>query len=105
MAGTGLFAGACRAAGIADPVAEYRFHATRKWRFDYAWPVAKIALEVEGGAFTQGRHTRGRGFLEDMDKYNAATLAGWRILRVTPANLLSEGIDMATDLLRRQTKP
>jgi hypothetical protein len=72
-------------AGLPDgAVAEYRFHPRRRWRFDWAWPSARVALEIEGGAWTQGRHTRGKGFVADMEKYNAATLAGWRVLRVTP---------------------
>ena len=60
---------------------EYKFHPDRKWRFDFAFPDEKIAIEVEGGLFTQGRHTRGRGYIQDMQKYNAATILGWRVLR------------------------
>jgi len=60
---------------------EYKFHPDRKWRFDFAFPKDKIAIEVEGGLFTQGRHTRGRGYIQDMQKYNAATILGWRVLR------------------------
>ena len=68
-------------------VTEYRFHPVRRWRFDYAWVDARLALEVEGGAWTRGRHTRGKGFIGDMTKYNTATIMGWRILRVTPAQV------------------
>lgn len=32
-----------------EMVAEHRFHPFREWRFDYAIPELKIALEVEGG--------------------------------------------------------
>lgn len=82
----------CAAHGLPAPVAEHRFHATRRWRFDYAWPDHKLALEVEGGAWTGGRHTRGAGFVKDIEKYNAATLAGWRVLRTTPGSLMRDGI-------------
>ena len=68
-------------------VKEYKFHPERRWRFDYAIPVHKIALEVEGGVWTQGRHTRPQGFLGDIEKYNAATLMGWRVFRTTPTGL------------------
>ena len=54
-------------------VKEHKFHPTRKWRFDYAIPAHKIALEVEGGVWTGGRHTSPKGFLNDMEKYNTAT--------------------------------
>jgi hypothetical protein len=73
--------------GMARPVQEHRFDGVRRWRFDYAWPVQKVALEVEGGVWTGGRHTRGAGFVADMEKYNAATVQGWRVLRCTPDTL------------------
>ncbi len=71
-------------------VKELRFHPQRMWRFDYAIPSHKIALEVEGGVFTNGRHTRPKGFLGDMKKYNTATMMGWRVVRTTPKDLLSD---------------
>lgn len=77
------------------PDAEFRFHDRRLWRFDYAWPAKKIALEVEGGIWTQGRHTRGKGVLGDMQKYNAAAVLGWRLLRCTPGQLDGLGIQEA----------
>jgi hypothetical protein len=50
-----------------------------------------VALEVEGGVWTGGRHTRGAGFLKDVEKYNRAAVLGWRLLRVTPDKLVSFG--------------
>ena len=67
---------------------EYLFHPVRKWRFDYCIIDKKIALEVEGGVFSNGRHTRGLGFKNDMEKYNNAVLLGWRLIRVTPDDLM-----------------
>lgn len=68
-------------------VKEYKFHPERKWRFDYAVPEYRIALEVEGGVWTSGRHTRPQGFIGDIEKYNTATLMGWRVFRTTPTEL------------------
>ena len=62
---------------------EYQFHPSRKWRFDFAWPALMIAVEVEGGVWSGGRHTRGKGFVEDCVKYNEAALLGWTIFRCT----------------------
>lgn len=59
---------------------EYQFHPTRKWRFDFAFVDQKIAVELHGGVFTQGRHTRGLGVENDMRKINAAILLGWSVL-------------------------
>jgi len=84
---------------------EYKFHPIRKWRFDYAWLAHKVALEVEGGIFTRGRHTRGKGFLGDMEKYNAATLAGWQVYRCTTDQVKSgEAFDLITEALKIASK-
>jgi very-short-patch-repair endonuclease len=79
----------CRAVGLPVPVAEFTFHQVRKWRIDWAWPDQKVALEVEGGVFIQGRHSRGAGMLKDFEKYNALAAAGWRLIRVTPSQVRS----------------
>ena len=86
------FARIVDAAGLPLPVTEYRFHPTRRWRFDFAWPDHKLAVEIEGGAWTGGRHTRGSGFVGDCDKYNAATILGWRVLRFTTSHLQDERV-------------
>jgi len=84
-----------KAFGIPRPMVEHKFHPHRKWKFDYCWvlfycnlPVVRVALEVEGGVWRGGRHTSGAGFMKDMEKYNAAALLGWRVLRCTPEDLL-----------------
>lgn len=69
------------------PLPEHRFHATRRWRFDYAWLDQQVALEVEGGVWVGGRHTSGAGFVKDMEKYNEAACMGWRIIRCQPKQL------------------
>jgi hypothetical protein len=76
-----------RAAGLPPPVREYRFASPRRWRFDYAWPDLRLALEVEGGVWSGGRHVRGRGYEGDCVKYSEAALRGWRVLRATTAML------------------
>lgn len=98
-----VFTVICKTDLAVDCFKEYKFHPERKWRFDYAIPAHKIALEVEGGVWTQGRHTRPHGFLGDIEKYNTATLMGWRVFRTTPTelyrtatiNLLKEAINAA----------
>ena len=68
-------------------VKEYRCHPKRRWRFDDALPEHRIAVEVEGGVWSGGRHTSPKGFLGDIEKYNCAALMGWRLFRVTPDTL------------------
>ena len=102
-----------RVAGLQYPETEYRFAAyivggpgrglrvalsekgLKDWRFDFAWPDLKIAVEVEGGGWTNGRHTRGNGFAEDLKKYDAAMLHGWTIYRCD-ADLIKSGKALKT---------
>lgn len=86
-----------RTKGLPGAETEFEFHPDRKWRFDVAWPEHRVALEVEGGVWTGGRHTRGAGFLADVEKYNAAAVLGWRLLRTVPSDLF---FDATADLIR-----
>lgn len=81
------FAFIIRAADLPTPEAEYRFAPGRRFRFDYAWPDYMAAVEIEGGTWSNGRHTRGAGYEADCIKYNIATLKGWRVLRFTSGML------------------
>lgn len=99
---TDLFTCLCKSDLGVLCVKEYKFHPKRRWRFDYAIPDHKIALEVEGGVYTQGRHVRPQGFLGDMEKYNTATLMGWRVFRTTPDDLVRMAtINMLRDAINR----
>ena len=68
-----------------QPEREYEFAKDlgRKWRADFCWPNRKLIVEVEGGTWVRGRHARGKGMQEDMDKYNAAARLGYMVLRFT----------------------
>lgn len=66
---------------------EYRFDEKRKWRFDYAIPALKIAIEYEGGVFMdRSGHNSAAGIQRDIDKYTRAQALGWKIIRTTAAN-------------------
>ena len=85
-----LLAWQMQAAGLRF-TSEYRFHPERKWRVDFAFEPQRIAVEVEGGHWIGGRHTRGAGFEGDCEKYNALALAGWRLLRFT-GSMVKSGV-------------
>lgn len=92
---------------IPEPNAELMFHPTRRWRFDFVWWYCelpsrreiKLAIEVEGGIYGRGprcptcgirrtgAHSSVSGLLEDLVKYNEASLNGWIVLRVLPEEL------------------
>ena len=72
-----------KAAGLPAPEREHRFHPERRWRFDFAWPSLMIAVECDGGAYSNGRHNRGPGYEEDCIKLAEATILGWSVLRFT----------------------
>lgn len=87
----------CEVNGLPVPEAEYEF-SHRNYRADYAWPDWGLLLEVEGGVWTSGRHTRASGFVGDMAKYNLAACYGYRLIRVVPDDLFSGA---TFDLIRR----
>jgi hypothetical protein len=59
----------------------------RRWRFDMTIPELKIAIEYEGINSKKSRHTSAVGYTGDTEKYNEATIQGWRILRYTAINI------------------
>jgi len=70
-------------------VREHRFHDKRRWRFDFAHLELKLAIEVEGlcAEWQKSRHTTIKGYIADCEKYNAAALLGWTVLRYTYSTL------------------
>jgi hypothetical protein len=90
----------CTLSGLPTPIAEYRFALVhgRQWRFDYAWPGRKVAIEIDGGLWIHGRHQRPAGVLSDNEKRNTAQIDGWIVLTVTPQQVASGA---AVALVRR----
>lgn len=68
---------------------EYKFHSERKWRADFHLVGKMILVEVEGGIWSGGRHTRGKGYIGDMEKYNAATMLGYQVIRFSTEQVKS----------------
>lgn len=103
----GEFAFLIKIHGLPEPERQYRFAAhyvglgpgirsrfkaanLRDWRFDFAWPDIMLAVEIEGGIYTNGRHVRPKGFEDDVRKYNRAVLLGWTLIRFT-AGMIDSG--------------
>lgn len=64
--------------GIKDRLAR---NDLQDWKFDFAYPDIKLAIECEGGLYSDGRHVRGKGYEDDLEKYNAALILGWQVYR------------------------
>lgn len=108
-----------KSCGLPPAVAEHVFCDGRKWRFDFAFPnvinhqdtksprksISKklgvlgdlvvqptcggLAVEVQGGIWTRGRHTRGAALKLEWEKLNTAAILGWRILYCEPGEILT----------------
>ncbi|MDO8415514.1 MAG: DUF559 domain-containing protein [Agitococcus sp.] len=79
---------------------EFKFHPTRNWQLDFAIKHVKLAVEIEGAVEKIGRHQRPKGFVEDMYKYNALILQGWRLLRFSTKMVMNgEAIEMILKVL------
>jgi very-short-patch-repair endonuclease len=77
-------------ADIPAPVPEYRFHPIRRWRIDFAWPTYRLAAEVNGGTWENGRHNRGSSIAKEYEKLNHLALAGWHVLLFS-TNMVKDG--------------
>ena len=75
---------------LAMPVKrEYRFHPDRKWRFDLALIDQRVAVEIDGGGFVYGGHSRGAGRRRDLEKDGEALKLGWILVRCMPEHVRS----------------
>lgn len=79
-------------------VYEYRFHPRRRWRADVYLPDFGVIIEIDGGVWANGRHTRGQGYINDCEKLNEAALMGLHVLRFT-TDMVTDGT--MAEMLRR----
>ena len=82
-------------AGLPTPEREYRFAPPRRYRADFAYPEKMLLIEVEGGVWVRGAHTRGGHYNSDCEKYNLAAKLGYRVLRFT-SNMIKDGSALMT---------
>lgn len=83
-------------------VREHQFIGNRKWRFDFAHKDTRTAIEIEGGTWNGGRHTRGQGFEGDCEKYNAANDVGWRVYKLTSKMIDRENVQRIVDVVKTE---
>lgn len=116
--------------GFDKPETQYKFHPERRWKFDFAWPEYKIAVEVEGGVYGRkiqchrcgvivkiktknggyyeprigGRHNSGKGFENDCEKYNSAVLLGWNVLRFPTTSAIDQVMSDIQTMIKAKMK-
>lgn len=78
------FAAELKLYGLPTPERQYKFHPTRKWRADFAWPQFKIIVEISGGLYVTGRHNRGAQMEQEYEKFNSAQAMGYRVFLFGP---------------------
>jgi hypothetical protein len=85
---------------------EYKFSAARRWRLDYYIERGdvRIGVELEGGLYSGGRHSRPEGYRNDIEKYNAAAMAGITVLRLGTGQVDAAHVAEIADYVRRQMK-
>lgn len=77
----------------------------RLWRFDFAMPAARVAVEVQGGIWSNGAHARGAGIERDTEKAAHAAIAGWRLVPVTGRQIKSgQAVEWIKRALQGATK-
>jgi hypothetical protein len=82
--------------GLPTPVREHRFHPSRRWAFDLAWPDHLLAVEYDGGTYSKGRrsgHTSISGMARDKEKDAEAAILGWSVIRLDARSVKGKGPD------------
>lgn len=76
------------------PIMQHQFHHHRQWRFDFCWPLHKVAVEIQG--YGTG-HTSLIGMTKDYDKHYGAMTTGWKIVYLTSLHLSPRRIEGTMD--------
>ena len=98
--GEGEFALLLKSENI-DYASEFTFCPGRRWRFDFAWPDLKIAVEIEGMTYTGvGYHQNPEDYGKDCEKYNTAAFLGWKVFRFTRKQIGTQIMMQVLDLVR-----
>lgn len=88
-------------AGLPEPEMEFKFAPSRRFRFDFAFPQFRLAVEKEGGVYTRQAHGSVSGVLRDLEKYSLAAVMGWRVIRRVPKELATEAtIEMIREAMQ-----
>jgi very-short-patch-repair endonuclease len=99
--------------GLPVPIRQHKFHPERLWKFDFAWPKHKIAIELQGGIYVGGAHSRGAYQEGDYEKLNEAARLGWKVFQFGPSqvrrkkrtNASSKALTFMYDILREEAMP
>jgi hypothetical protein len=80
----------CRRRSLPRPTVEFQFVAFRAWKLDVAWPELLVGVDIQGGAFKGGHHSRGPGMRDDFEKLAHAVMRNWRVLLMMPEQVKAE---------------
>ena len=86
------------------PAREFRFAPPRRWRFDFAFPEKKVAVEIEGlvsrqNKYEQGHHQTIEGYRSDCVKYREAAKLGWLVLRYTGQEIVQRPVQIVEEVV------
>lgn len=89
-------------ARVPQPISEFRFHPVRKWRFDFAYPGEKLAIEYQGGVYYKGMgHQTVGGMERDCLKFSSAAALGWRVMPINAGMVRrGEALQLVIEALR-----
>lgn len=91
-------------AGLPLGEGQYRFVPGRLYRLDRAWSDERVGVEIQGGLWVNGAHSRGSGVERDCVKLSIAAALGWRVLPISKAMIESgQAVELIAQALGGQT--
>ena len=77
---------------------QVKFLKDRRFIGDLVIRSARMVVELDGGVFTNGRHTRGKGYTLDRERDLAAAEAAWITVRLTTGQITEENAKRVVDV-------
>ena len=98
-----LFAMQLDAAGLGGYVREAQIIPNRKFRYDFYFPEHRLCVEVQGGVWSNGAHSRPTGIKRDYEKSNLCTQYGFKLLQFDVKAVKSgEALDVTEQLINQK---
>jgi very-short-patch-repair endonuclease len=69
---------------------QYSYVPGRKFKADFAFPLQKLIVEVDGGVYSRRAHGSIGGIIADMKRSNFAAMNGWRLMRFRPDEITKQ---------------
>jgi very-short-patch-repair endonuclease len=87
-----------------DLYTQYKFHPKRRWMLDFACPVAKVGIEIQGGIWMAdgAGHSTGKGITTDCEKFCNMAALGWLLFPLVDSMIEPDYLAMIANTIKHR---